>query len=179
MSLNRIDASRSAGAHVVPPPAQGGSGGTRTSNESRGSGSSAAPSGGGVTFGTYVSFSNTGSPSISNASQGGAFSAAFPSTLGFVTGSTGSLSVAAALQNRIDFLRLAFLTAFVELVRQRNMELLFPGVAALSGKTSIQPAKKPVTIALEVSTPSIAAVERAYFPATTANGSTSILSIVA
>ena len=161
-----------------------GSSGTGTIGTGTGSGTgsgsgSGSGSGGGVTFGTYISFNDYGStpwiygagsssPSATVPGIGGA-SAAFPTT--GVSSSTGS---AAALRDQLDRLRIAFLTAFVDLVRQRNLELLLPQAASVGvGATS----RVPPTIALQVTPPSAASIQQAYQQSTGLAGS--ILSIVA
>lgn len=176
MSLNGIAVGGSPAAGTghssgsTTPPPTGGSGGSGTGT-APGSGSGSTGSGGGVTFGTYIPFTNYGSTGWtygSSSTQGGASSAAFPTTLA----STGSES--AALRLQLDRLRVAFLTAFVQLVRQKNMDLLMPNAFRKSGV-------KGVTISLQVAPPTAEQIQQAYLPST--NGplptASSILSIIA
>jgi hypothetical protein len=171
--------------HVAPPtsPPPGGgaispprSGGTGTTSGPRQTGSPNPGSGGGVTFGTYIPFTNFGSgswiyspPSANNSGFGGA-SAAFPTT-GFYVSPTGGSSN--ALQLRLDQLRVAFLTAYVDFVRQRTVQQTFDVLLP----TGFTPKKKAPTIAIQVPPPSISLIQQAYLPPSQVGAS--ILSIIA
>lgn len=136
---------------------------------SGGGGSGSTPgSSGGVTFGTYISFTNYGStPWIYSppTTQGSASTAAFP------TSSSSSGGTIESLQNRIAQMRTALLTAFVGFMKQQSLELLTPRVP---GQPSVQ---RNLTISIQIATPSAAVVQQAYQPTATPSGS--ILSIVA
>ncbi len=161
------------GAAATPPASGPGSSiSAGTGSTGTTSGDPPTPSGGGVTFGTYVSFANYGStPWIYPGNNGlpstqGSASAAFPTSLAS-TGGVGN-----AIQNRIDQLRVAFLTALVEMVRQNTMSALMPNALGITKASN-----KNLTISIQVAPPSAAAIQQAYQPSATTGGS--ILSIVA
>ena len=154
-------------------PGDGVGGGLGTGGSGGGSAGPASSSGG-VTFGTYISFTNYGStPWIYSppSTQGSASTAAFPTSLSSAGGASPAGGQIEALQNRITQMRTALLSAFVQFVQNQSMQLLMPNVP---GQLN---AKRNLTISLQIAPPTAAAVQQAYQPTTTPSGT--ILSIVA
>ena len=161
-------------AAAATPPASGPGSSSSAGTGSTGttSGDPSTPSGGGVTFGTYVSFANYGStPWIYPGNNGlpstqGSASAAFPTSLASTGGADKSL------QAQLDRLRVALLTALVGMARQNTLSVLMPTAFGIT-----TPSNRNLTISMQVAPPSAAAIQQAYQPSATTGGS--ILSIVA